>query len=184
MGVREWLADNGTPPALNADPTPRPQPPAASPQPPEIGPVRWRELPAVARLQRRSFRPALAYRLTTLATLRVWPAARFLVAREGGAVVGCAIGDRHLGDARIVNLAVDPVARRRGVGRALLAALEAALPGGDVILMVEEDNAAARALYAGSGYEPAGRAAHYYGRGRHGLWMRKRRGAPVPRLLV
>jgi len=140
-----------------------------------IGPARWTDLPAVARLQRRAFRPGLAYRPATLALLRVWPGVRFLVARRGGQVVGCAIGDRHDGEARVVNLAVAPEARRQGIGRALLAALEAALPGGDVLLMVEADNPAARALYAASGYAPAGDAANYYGRGRHGVWMRKKR---------
>jgi len=144
----------------------------------EIAPARWADLAAVARLQRRAFRPALAYRLSTLVLLRLWPGARFLVARRGDAVVGCAIGDRHDGEARVVNLAVDPAVQRQGIGAALLRALEAALPAGDVILMVETDNPAARALYESSGYASAGDAMNYYGPGRHGVWMRKRRTAP------
>jgi ribosomal-protein-alanine N-acetyltransferase len=153
--------------------TPPPHHPAVPP--PVIAPARWADLAAVARLQVRAFRPGLAYRLSTLALLRLWPGARFLVARRGDEVVGCAIGDRHDGEARVVNLAVDPAAQRQGIGSALLRALEDALPGGDVILMVETGNAVARALYEKSGYGSAGDATNYYGPGRHGVWMRKRR---------
>jgi [ribosomal protein S18]-alanine N-acetyltransferase len=141
----------------------------------DIGPVAWGELAAVARLQRRSFRPSLAYRLPTLAMLRLWPRARFLVARRGGRILGCAIGDQHDGHSRIVNLAVDPDARRLGIGASLLAALEAALPWGDLSLMVEADNLGAQALYRAAGYIPTGQSTNYYGPGRHGIWMRKRR---------
>ena len=142
----------------------------------EVGPARWGELPAVARLQRRAFRPALAYGLVTLAVLQALPRVRFLVARSAGEVVGCAIGDPHEGQARVVNLAVHPDARRRGVGTALLRALEAALPRGDVILMVEANNEGAQALYLREGYRQVGTAADYYGRGRAGIWMQKQRG--------
>ena len=141
-----------------------------------VGPARWRDLPAVAQVQRRAFRPALAYGLTTLVVLRLLPHVRFLVAHFGGEVVGCAIGDRHDGHARVINLAVDPTARRRGIGTALLRALEAALPRGNVLLMVEAENAAAQALYRREGYFPVGTAGDYYGRGRPGIWMQKQRG--------
>ena len=154
----------------------------------EVGPVRWRELPAVARLQRRAFRPRLAYGLPTLVVLRAVPDVRFLVARlpgDHGRVVGCAIGDRHDGNARVINLAVDPDARRRGVGSTLLRELEAALPWGNLLLMVEADNAAAQALYRREGYHPVGNAADYYGRGRPGIWMQKpRTAAASPKLRV
>ncbi|HEU0113781.1 MAG TPA: N-acetyltransferase [Thermomicrobiales bacterium] len=143
----------------------------------DIGPVAWSELSAVAQLQRRAFRSSLAYRLPTLAMLRLWPRARFLVARRGRRILGCAIGDRHAGESRVVNLAVDPDARRLGIGSALLAALEAALPEGDLSLMVEADNLGAQALYRAAGYIPTGQSANYYGPGRHGIWMRKRREA-------
>jgi len=140
-----------------------------------VGGVRWGELAAVARLQRRAFRPALAYGPTTLVVLRLLPHVRFLVARRGGAVVGCAIGDRHEGRPRVINLAVDPDARRRGVATALLRALEAELPGGAILLMVEAENRAAQALYRREGYLPTDQAADYYGPARAGIWMEKPR---------
>ena len=140
-----------------------------------IEPVRFRDLRAVARLQRRAFRPALAYSPATLVLLWLLPHVRFLVARRDGRVVGCAIGDRQGGDARVINLAVDLDARRRGIGTALLRELEAALPSGTVLLMVEAENAAAQALYRREGYGPVGHAKDYYGRGRHGVWMQKQR---------
>jgi ribosomal-protein-alanine N-acetyltransferase len=154
--------------------------------------VGWRDLPEVVALQRRAFRPQLAYGLSTLVVLKLLPNVRFLVARvpasQGGQIVGCGIGDRHQGQTRVITLAVDPAARRRGVGAALLRALETALPRGDVMLMVEEGNEAARALYLREGYVPVGTAADYYGRGRSGIWMQKSRpeagGGSKPKLWV
>lgn len=147
-----------------------------------VGAVGWRELGEVARLQERAFRPSLAYGLATLAILRFLPNVRFVVARRGRELLGCAIGDRQGRQARVINLAVDPDVRRRGIGAALLAALEAALPGGDVILMVEADNPAAQALYRAAGYAAVGQSADYYGRGRAGIWMQKSRTVSDARL--
>jgi ribosomal-protein-alanine N-acetyltransferase len=142
-----------------------------------VTPAGWRDLAPVAALQRRAFRAGLAYRLTTLIILKLLPNVRFFVARapasQGGRVVGCGIGDRHNNQTRIINLAVDPSARRRGVGTALLNALETALPIGSVMLMVEEENTGAQALYKRQGYVPVGNATNYYGQGRSGIWMQK-----------
>lgn len=140
-----------------------------------IAPARLRDIHAVGRIQRRAFKPRLAYGFGTLLMLWALPSVQFLVARREAEVLGCALGDRHQGQARVVNLAVDPIARRQGIGRALLAALEEALPDGNAVLMVEEQNAAARALYAASGYAEVRLARDYYGHGQHGVWMEKRR---------
>ena len=142
----------------------------------EVGPVRWRELPAVARVQRRAFRPALAYSLTTLLALRLLPRVRFLVARRDEVVVGCAIGDRHDGNARVINLAVDPEARRQGIGVALLRALEEALPGGDVLLMVEASRATAQGFSPREGQVAVGRWGAGDGGSRGGVGKREARG--------
>jgi len=147
----------------------------------EVDQARWRELPAVARLQQRAFRRRLAYRIPTLILLRALPRGRFLVARHDGEIVGCAIGDRHERQIRVVNLAVDPPMRRRGIATTLLRALEAALPNGNLVLMVEAENTAAQALYRREGYVAVGTTNDYYGRGHAGIWMQKKRPATTTR---
>lgn len=137
--------------------------------------VRLRDLRAVAAIQHRSFRPVLAYGMSALFILRFFPQAVFLVARDTASreVIGCGIADRYRGDLRIMNLAVDPPQRRRGVGIALLERLERLSPAGNCVLMVEEWNTGAQALYERQGYARAGFARDYYGRDRHGIWMKK-----------
>jgi [ribosomal protein S18]-alanine N-acetyltransferase len=137
--------------------------------------ARLRDLPALARLQRRAFPPRLAYTLPTLVLLWALPWVCLLVARRNGAIAGCVIGDRVIEGARVVNLAVDPDARRHGVGTALLQAIERALPAGDMTLMVQEENVAARALYRRAGYIEESESPNYYGPGRAGIRMRKAR---------
>lgn len=67
----------------------------------------------------------------------------------------------------IANLAVEPRARRQGIGGALLdAALDEATRRGaaEVFLEVRESNRAARELYAGRGFTEIGRRRGYYRR--------------------
>lgn len=138
--------------------------------------ARWADIAAVIEIQRASFRPGLAYGRFALITLKLTPGVRFFVARTNDLpVAGCIIGDHHRGDARVMNIAVHPGARRRGIGSRLLRALENALPNGDMVLMAEEPNRGAQALYEREGYERTGRLLNYYGRGRNGIAMRKRR---------
>ena len=150
-----------------------------------VEPASWRDLRAVARLQRASFRPGLAYGMGALVFLRAMPGVRFLVARQpGGDVAGCLIADRHLGDLRVVNIAVDPAVRRQGIATMLLRAADAGNPGGDIILMAEAHNAGAQALYEREGYVRSGTAKDYYGRGQHGIRMRKVRPGSPRRTIV
>ncbi len=138
--------------------------------------ARLSDLPSLARVQKRAFPPRLAYTLPTLLLLRALPWVRILVARRGDEVVGCIIGDRVIEGGRVINLAVAPDARRLGVGTALMRAIEEALPEGDMILMVQSENSAARALYLGLGYVDDAEHLSYYGPGRPGIRMRKGRG--------
>ena len=139
----------------------------------QLGGVRFLELREVAALQKRAFKPRLAYGYATLLLLWSLPYVRFLVARQDGRVVGCAIGDRNGGQARVINICVDPDYQRRGIGAQLLRALDAVVPMGDIVLMVEAENETAKALYRREGYKEVGVSKNYYGRGLDGIWMQK-----------
>ena len=75
----------------------------------------------------------------------------------------------------MISICVDPDYRERGIGSRLLSAIKAALPCGNVILMVEATNVPAQLLYRAHGYLAVGESRDYYGRGRHGIWMQKSR---------
>ncbi len=142
-----------------------------------IEPVRFRDLSAVARIQRDAFRPGLAYGRFALIVLWLLPAATFLVARDpaSGAVVGNLIADRFRGNSRIVNIAVAKDARRQGIGRQMLRAMDTWCPDGDVVLSVEADNTTAQRLYEQEGYIRTAMTRDYYGPGRHGYTMKRHR---------
>ncbi|MDZ4062926.1 MAG: GNAT family N-acetyltransferase, partial [Brevundimonas sp.] len=70
-------------------------------------------------------------------------------------------------EAEILTLAVDPGARRQGLGARLVregAAAAAARGAARLFLEVADDNPAALALYAGAGFTEAGRRPGYYAR--------------------
>ena len=139
----------------------------------------WRDLRRLAAIQKASFRPGLAYSLSGLSMLSIFPGVVFLVARtDARPVAGCVIADRHRGNVRIMNLAVEAAARRQGIGAALLRGVEAAFPAGDIVLMAEEWNTGAQALYAREGFQRSGTTRDYYGKGRHGVLMKKTRALP------
>ncbi len=111
-----------------------------------------------------------------LARERARAVARVLVADEGGVPLGYVIAWVIAEEAEVLTLAVDPAARRRGVGRALL---EAALAGAHrAHLEVRADNAAARALYEGFGFAVVGRRRAYYADGEDALLMAWGSGSP------
>ena len=141
-------------------------------------PARFRDLPTLRTLQRRCFSSSQAYGLATLFVLYLWPRCEALVARSGDRIVGSVFADVMRGQARILNICVDPDFRREGIGARLLAAAESLFDVPDITLMVEDKNTGAQELYRRSGYLTVGQLPHYYGRNRHGLLMQKRRGVP------
>jgi len=79
-------------------------------------------------------------------------------------------------EAEILPLAVTPLVRRNGAGRALVeaAATTAAARGADsLFLEVASDNVAALALYAETGFDPAGLRRNYYADGADAVVMRR-----------
>jgi ribosomal protein S18 acetylase RimI-like enzyme len=94
----------------------------------------------------------------------------FLVAVEGERLAGYALIALRAGGrvARLYSIAVEPAFARRGVGRLLLCASEAAAAraGRDIMrLEVREDNHGAIALYERNGYRRLRRAPNYYNDG-------------------
>lgn len=143
------------------------QPQTISPSPPG-----WHELRAVADIQIASFRKDLAYKWWMLVVFWRFPGVTFLVTRDGGAITGCIIADMHRGNIRIMNIAVHPEYRRRGIGRLLLLSVLDTKPHASAVLMVQEENKAAQALYTDLGFQRSGFNASYYGAGHAGIEMR------------
>lgn len=123
-----------------------------------------RDLPAIHALEVASFADP-------------WPMAGFrelldqshvtfeVVESAAGALLGYCIVLRAADEAEVANLAVQPRARRTGIGRALLERFlaRAARDGvRTVYLEVRESNAAAQALYAAHGFVQAARRRGYY----------------------
>ena len=88
-----------------------------------------------------------------------------LVAHHSHRIAGYLIGREIAGTGEVLNLAVSPDFRRRGVARALLRAGLTALRKRrveEVYLEVRESNRSAQALYLSSGFRPVGQRAAYY----------------------
>lgn len=91
--------------------------------------------------------------------------ARYLVARQGGAVVGYAGVWLMVDEAHITTFAVHPEWRRQGIGRRLLQGmllLAEELGATHMTLEVRVSNHAAQELYRGYGFAFAGRRERYY----------------------
>jgi ribosomal-protein-alanine N-acetyltransferase len=86
---------------------------------------------------------------------------------DSPALVGYSVLRRAADEAELLNLAVSPSHRRRGIGgNLLIQALDDARRFGAraVFLEVRTSNHVARAMYAGAGFEQAGRRQQYYRR--------------------
>jgi len=89
----------------------------------------------------------------------------FLVARRDEELAGFVLSRMVGGEAEILNLAVKKGHRRRGVGAALVNAMQTRCEErgcGRVILEVRESNRGAIKFYEGMGFERVGRRAGYY----------------------
>jgi ribosomal-protein-alanine N-acetyltransferase len=110
------------------------------------------------------------WREAEMADLLTQPGVFGYVAGPGGPgpIAGFVLCRSIAGEAEILTIAVVPAARRSGVARALMSATATAcraLGAEALFLEVATDNAAAVGLYAGLGFEQAGRRRNYYHRG-------------------
>ena len=91
--------------------------------------------------------------------------ARYFVAEHAGTIVGYGGMWLVLDEAHITNIAVHPLARRKGIGEALLRVLMAEanrLGIQKITLEVRDSNTAARNLYEKLGFVSVGRRKRYY----------------------
>lgn len=106
-----------------------------------------------------------------IAQLLDGPGGFALVVEDGEAPVAFILCRAIAGEAEILTLAVDPRARRRGLGRALVEASTGAarMAGADAMFLeVAHDNAPAIGLYESAGFARAGVRRGYYDRGPQG----------------
>ena len=115
---------------------------------------------AAAAIHARAMRVPAPWDAKTIEDLAAQSGAIFL-AGDGGFLLGRVAAD----EAEILTLAVDPVRQRTGIARRLLAEFLdeiCALGASQCFLEVAETNGAAKALYAGAGFEQVGLRKSYY----------------------
>ncbi len=125
---------------------------------------RHEDTDAIAQILQQS-RHAANWSTQGLAALGTNAGERALVSEARGGVTGFLVGRQAAGEAEVLNLAVTPDQRRKGVATALLEAfLEAIASNGTrrVFLEVRESNAVAIAFYEALGFATIGRRTAYY----------------------
>jgi ribosomal-protein-alanine N-acetyltransferase len=127
---------------------------------------------AMAVIHRAAFPPREAWGPDAIGLQLAMPGVAGWCHPDGGMILARVVAD----EMEVLTLAVDPTARRRGVGTCLLGtAIAWALSGGaaTAFLEVAEDNRAAQALYARAGFLPVGRRPRYYPNGADALILRR-----------
>jgi len=137
-----------------------------SSSPPTIRPLGYSDLPQVISIERRAFPTPWSLAMFVLELSK--PSSICLAAvdeaGEGGPkLAGYLICARYADVWHVMNVAVDPPLRRRGIASALLERLfELAGAERSFTLEVRPSNAAAIALYERFGFRSAGRRPRYY----------------------
>jgi ribosomal-protein-alanine N-acetyltransferase len=130
-------------------------------QPLTIRALGYSDLPQVIAIERRSFPTPWSLAMFVLELSK--PSGVCLAAVEEGRIVGYLICARYADVMHLMNIAVDPAARRRGVGTALLERMiERAGFDQAYTLEVRPSNTGAIALYERFGFRSAGTRRRYY----------------------
>lgn len=126
-----------------------------------VVPMAERHIAALAEIERACFHAPWSERMLREELDR----GIFLVAERDGQAVGYVGCQTVLNEGYITNVAVSPACRRRGIARALLAALRARAETQGlafVTLEARASNEPAIALYKGAGFVPAGTRKNFY----------------------
>jgi [ribosomal protein S18]-alanine N-acetyltransferase len=130
-------------------------------QPITIRPLGYSDLPQVIAVERRAFPTPWSLAMFVLELSK--PSGVCLAALVDGKLVGYLICARYDQIWHLMNIAVDPSGRRRGVATGLLARmLERAGPDAPYTLEVRTSNSGAIALYEQFGFRAAGTRRRYY----------------------
>ena len=129
----------------------------------EIKAMKEAQVPQIAALERDCFSDPWSEK-SILSELEN-PLSCWLVAMDGEHLAGYVGSQTVLGETDMMNLAVDPDYRRKGLGKELILSLIEALRLREsrcLTLEVRDSNAPARALYEGLGFQEIGRRKNYY----------------------
>ena len=133
-------------------------PPAAAV---EIRGLTYADLPQVVAIERRAFTTPWSLAMFVLELSK--PSGICLAADVEQELTGYIVCSRYDTVWHLMNVAVDPDRRRRGIGTALIAALlERVGPDAQVTLEVRRSNLGALALYERFGFRSAGVRRRYY----------------------
>jgi ribosomal-protein-alanine N-acetyltransferase len=146
-----------------------------------IRPLGYADLPQVIAVERRAFPTPWSLGMFVLELSK--PSGICLAAIDSsGALAGYLICSRYDQVWHLMNLAIDPPARRRGLATALLGRLlEQAGPDEQYTLEVRLSNEPAIALYERFGFRPAGTRHRYYqDTGEDAMIMWRTNGNPWP----
>jgi ribosomal-protein-alanine N-acetyltransferase len=126
-----------------------------------IRPLGYGDLPQVIAIERRAFATPWSLAMFVLELSK--PSGICLAALRNSHILGYLICSRYDQVWHLMNIAVDPASRRRGLASELLAdMIERAGVDASYTLEVRPSNHAAIVLYERFGFVPAGTRKHYY----------------------
>jgi ribosomal-protein-alanine N-acetyltransferase len=132
-----------------------------TPDPITVRPLGYSDLPQVIAIERRAFPTPWSLAMFVLELAK--PSGVCLAALEDGKLAGYLICSRYDQVWHLMNIAVDPPMRRRGIARAMLEGMiERAGPQEQYTLEVRTSNAGAISLYERFGFKAAGTRPRYY----------------------